>query len=92
VVQRAVRVFEPRELAEALAASGSVTVPRQLQRLVDESGKDLPAELRALLPEHPAIRIQRWSARRLLLALATVGGILTVAVLVTINLRAGGLL
>jgi tRNA A-37 threonylcarbamoyl transferase component Bud32 len=92
VVQRAVRLFEPRELAEAIAASGSVTVPRQLQRLAAGSGRDLLAEFRALLPEHPAIRIQRWSVRRVLLALATVGGFVAAALLVMINLRAGGLL
>jgi hypothetical protein len=91
-VARACRFFDREELAEAFAATGSLTVPRQVRRLLDASGRDLVSEFRALLPPHPRIRIQRWSARRVLLALASVGGILLTALLVALNLRAGGLL
>ncbi len=80
------------ELAEALAAASSVTVPRQLRRRVEEARPELLEELRALLPPHPRIRMQRWSARRLGLAVATAGGLVVVAVLLWTNLRAGGLL
>jgi hypothetical protein len=92
VVERSAALFDPGEVAEAFAATGSVTVPRQLQRRIDACGTDLVAEFRALLPERPSIRIQRWSMRRVLLALATVGGVLLAAGLIAINLRAGGLL
>ncbi|MCF6507277.1 hypothetical protein E9549_07630 [Blastococcus sp. MG754426] len=92
VLARARQYFDEQELAEAFAATGSVTVPRQLRRRIDASGRDLLAEFRASLPHHPRIRIQRWSARRLLLALATVGGIALTVALAALNLRAGGLL
>ena len=50
------------------------------------------AEFRALLPPTTPVRIQRWSLRRVLLALATVGGALVAAAVVLLNLRGGGLL
>jgi tRNA A-37 threonylcarbamoyl transferase component Bud32 len=89
---RAERFFDPGDLAEAFAATGSLTVPRQLRRRIDASGHDLIAEFRALLPPHPRIRVQRWSVRRVLLALATVGGVALAVVVAALNLRAGGLL
>ncbi|MCZ2860614.1 hypothetical protein [Blastococcus sp. VKM Ac-2987] len=92
VLERAEAFFDRDELAEAFAATGSVTVPRQLRRRIDGSGRDLVAEFRGLLPPHPRIRIQRWSLRRLLLALATVGGVTVGVAVAALNLRAGGLL
>jgi tRNA A-37 threonylcarbamoyl transferase component Bud32 len=91
-VARARRVFSDEALAEAMAAAGPVTVPRQLRRRVEESGRDLPGELRALLPPHPRIRLQRWSARRMGLTAATVAATLLAAAVLWTNLRAGGLL
>jgi len=92
VLDRALRSFTPEELAEAFATTSSLTVPRQLRRLVEAQGGDLVGEFRGRLPAHPRIRVQRWSARRVLLAVGTVGGVLLVAALVALNLRAGGLL
>jgi tRNA A-37 threonylcarbamoyl transferase component Bud32 len=92
VLERAAAFFTEDELAEAFAVTGSVTVPRQLQRLIRESGRDLTADFRRLLPERPRISVQRWSLSRVLLAVATVGGLLVVTVLVGLNLTAGGLL
>jgi tRNA A-37 threonylcarbamoyl transferase component Bud32 len=92
LVERAVVLFGREELAEAFAGSISLTVPRQLQRRMDRTGRDLPAEFAALLPPHPRVRVQRWSMRRVLLALGTVGGVVAAVVLVAVNLRAGGLL
>ena len=89
---RARRVFTAAELAEAVAAAGPVTVPRQLRRRVEESGRDLLAELRQGLPPHPRIRVQRWSARRVGLAVATVAGACLATAILWTNLRAGGLL
>jgi tRNA A-37 threonylcarbamoyl transferase component Bud32 len=91
VVQRSGALFEPAEVAEAFAATGSVTLPRQLRRLATD-GHDLVEEFRDLLPPVHPVRIQRWSTRRVLLALATVGGLLLAAAVVVLNLRAGGLL
>jgi tRNA A-37 threonylcarbamoyl transferase component Bud32 len=92
VLARAERFFDRDELAEAFAATSSLTVPRQLRRRIDADGRDLLAQLRRLLPERPHIRIQRWSMRRVLLALATFTGAVLSVALVALNLRAGGLL
>jgi tRNA A-37 threonylcarbamoyl transferase component Bud32 len=92
VVLRAARQFDRAELAEAFAATSSLTIPRQLRRLIAASGRDLVAEFRALLPPHENIRVQRWSLRRVGLAVGTVSGVVVVVALVALNLRAGGLL
>lgn len=92
VLDRAVLAFTPEELAEAFATTSSLTVPRQLRRLLDADGRDLVGEFRHRLPDHPRIRVQRWSARRVLLAVGTVGGVLLAAWVVALNLRGGGLL
>ncbi|WP_158548690.1 hypothetical protein [Blastococcus sp. TF02A-26] len=92
VLERALRQFTADELAEAFATTSSLTVPRQLRRRLDADGRDLVAQFRRRLPGHPPIRVQRWSARRVLLALGTVGGVVATAGVVALNLRAGGLL
>lgn len=92
VVERAQRFFAAEELAEALAATSSLTIPRQLARKLAEADGDLVEEFRALLPLHPPIRVQRWSLRRVLLAVATLGGVVLATLLLALNLRAGGLL
>ncbi|MGY1734997.1 RIO1 family regulatory kinase/ATPase domain-containing protein [Geodermatophilus sp. SYSU D00684] len=92
VLARARLQFTDEELAEAMAATSSLTLPTQLRRLLAADGRDLVGRLRDLLPPHPRIRVQRWSARRVLLALATGGGAVLTLVLAALNLRAGGLL
>jgi hypothetical protein len=92
VYARAARMFDPHEIAEAFAATGSVTIPRQLHRLIAASGSDLLAEFRALALHHPPIAIQRWSIRRLAVAAVTVLAVLGALVLLAVNLRAGHLL
>jgi tRNA A-37 threonylcarbamoyl transferase component Bud32 len=92
VLSRAEKFFDRAELAEAFAATSSLTVPRQLRRMIDEDGRDLPAVFCRLLPARQRIRIQRWSLRRMLLALASVGGAALTVALIAVNLRAGGLL
>ncbi|MGY1633484.1 RIO1 family regulatory kinase/ATPase [Geodermatophilus sp. SYSU D01186] len=92
VTERALAFFGPEELAEAFAATSSLTIPRQLARRLAEADGDLLEEFRSLLPPWPRVRVQRWSLRRVLLAVATVGGAALTAVLLAVNLRAGGLL
>ena len=41
-------------------------------------------DLRAMLPPHPPIRVQRWSLRRVLLAVATFGGMVLVLLLLAL--------
>ena len=92
VLERAERLFDLEELAEAFATTSSLTVPRQLRRLLDARQDDLVGAFRRLLPSHPVIVVQRWSTRRVLLAVAAVGGALLTVALAALNLRAGGLL
>ncbi len=91
-LHRARAFFDDDELAEACAATSPVTVPRQLRRLIDEAGRDLIGEFRALLPAREPLQVQRWSVRRVALALATAGGLVAAGALLWLNLRAGGLL
>lgn len=92
VVGRARRLFTADEVAEAFAATSSLTVPRQLRRLIDAGDCDLLAEFRGLVPARPRISVQRWSLVRVLLAVAAVVGAVVVVLVVGLNLRAGGLL
>ncbi|SEO83602.1 hypothetical protein [Trujillonella endophytica] len=92
VLQRAGRLFTPDELAEAFATTSSLTVPRQLRRLVDTGERDLVGEFRRRLPDRAPIRVQRWSIRRVLLAVGAVGTALLTVAVVALNLRAGDLL
>jgi tRNA A-37 threonylcarbamoyl transferase component Bud32 len=80
VYERALRVFTPDEIAEAFAATRGVASPTQLRTYMKRDGRDLLARFRALAPTRRPIAVQRWSVRRVLLAVAMLGGI-TLAVL-----------
>ena len=76
VYQRALLQFAPEDIAEAFAATRSVTLPSQsrssLALVKKEQGIDLVEEFRRLAPPTEAISIQRWSPRRLGLAFGAV--------------------
>jgi hypothetical protein len=61
--------FTEDEIAEAFAASRSITLPGQLRRHLKADGRDLIEEFRRLAPPLPKVPIQRWSLRRIGLAL-----------------------
>ncbi|MDQ3306216.1 MAG: hypothetical protein M3535_09615 [Actinomycetota bacterium] len=92
VYERARAVFEPDEIAEALAASRSVTIPSDLRRRLREDGRDLLGQLCALAPSRPPISIQLWSIRRIALTLAVAAGVAAAVGLLAFNLRTAGLL
>ncbi len=92
VYQRALLLFTEDDIAEAFAASRSITVPTQLRQYLKADGRDLPAAFRALAPPRQPIKIQRWSARRVGLALGVVLGGLGLLILFIANLQAIGLL
>jgi tRNA A-37 threonylcarbamoyl transferase component Bud32/membrane-associated phospholipid phosphatase len=72
VYARALRQFSVEEITEAFAATRGLTMPSQLRTLMREKGRDLHAEFLDLLPKRPRpIAIQRWSVRRIGLALLT---------------------
>jgi membrane-associated phospholipid phosphatase len=69
VYRRALRQFTPAELAEAFAATRGVASPTQLRAFMKRDPRDLLAEFRKLAPQRRPIVLQRWSARRVFLAL-----------------------
>jgi len=80
VYQRALRLFTVEEITEAFAATRGLTMPSQLRHMLRAEGRDLHAEFLELLPERPRpISIQRWSIRRIGLAVVTL--LLAIAVL-----------
>ena len=83
VYERALLVFTPEEVAEAFAATRSVTVPSQSRAWLRTDGRDLVKCFRDLAPERRPISIQHWSWRRVgLLA----GVLLAAGVVVTLGL------
>jgi hypothetical protein len=74
VYAAALERFTPEDVAEAFAAAHGMAIPTELQRYLKEDTRDLIGEFRRLAPERPPISIQRWSARRVLLTVAVVGG------------------
>jgi membrane-associated phospholipid phosphatase len=70
VYHRALKYFTPEELGEAFAATRGVASPTQLRAFMKRDPRDLLGEFRALAPQRRPIALQRWGARRLLLAAA----------------------
>jgi len=69
VYRRALQLFTPDEIAEAFAAARGVASPSQLRTVMKRDGRDLLAQFRALAPERRPIGLQRWSVKRVGLAL-----------------------
>ena len=69
VYQRALRYFTPAELAEAFAATRGVASPNQLRAFMKRDPRDLLGTFRALAPPREPIALQRWSLRRVGLAI-----------------------
>ncbi|MFL6250382.1 MAG: hypothetical protein ACJ75N_07615, partial [Actinomycetes bacterium] len=77
VYERAKRQFTVKEITEAFAATRGLAMPSQLRHMLRAQGRDLHAEFLNLLPERPPpISIQRWSLRRVGLALAVLCALL----------------
>jgi serine/threonine protein kinase len=74
VYAAALERFTPDDVAEAFAAAQGMAIPTELQRYLKQDGRDLIGTFKRLAPERPPISIQRWSARRLGLTAAVVGG------------------
>jgi membrane-associated phospholipid phosphatase/tRNA A-37 threonylcarbamoyl transferase component Bud32 len=77
VYERAKHQFSVQEITEAFAATRGLAMPSQLRHMLRAQGRDLHAEFLDLLPERPApISIQRWTRRRIALALGVVSALL----------------
>jgi membrane-associated phospholipid phosphatase/tRNA A-37 threonylcarbamoyl transferase component Bud32 len=79
VYRRALDYFTPDELAEAFAATRGVASPTQLRAFMKRDPRDLLAEFRALAPPRRPIGLQRWGARRVIVAAAMLGAALLAA-------------
>ena len=83
VYERALLVFTPEEVAEAFAATRSVTIPSQSRAWLRADGRDLLRRFRQLAPERRPISIQHWSWRRV----GLLGGVLlSIGVVLTLGL------
>jgi membrane-associated phospholipid phosphatase/tRNA A-37 threonylcarbamoyl transferase component Bud32 len=72
VYDRALRQFTVEELSEAFAAARGLALPSQLRRALRTEGRDLQEQFLRLLPERPRpIKVQRWTFRRVVVALVT---------------------
>ena len=92
VYGRARRLFSEDELAEAFAATRSVTIPSQLRRFLRERDDDLLDRFRELAPPREPVPIQRWTLRRVGLTLSVLAAALVAFGLVVGNLELAGLL
>ena len=79
VYQQALNYFTEAELAEAFAATRGVASPTQLRAFMKRDPRDLLAEFRKLAPQRRPIVMQRWSVRRVTLAVAMLA-VITAAV------------
>ena len=78
VYERALQYFSPDEIAEAFAAARGIASPSQLRTMMKADGRDLVAQFRAKVPERRPISLQRWSVKRVLLALGLVAAAIVV--------------
>ncbi len=77
VYDRALRQFTIEEVTEAFAAARGLALPSQLRRALRAEGRDIHGDFLRLLPERPRpIKLQRWTFRRV--AVALVAAILVV--------------
>lgn len=92
VYRVALELFPADAVAEAFAATRSITVPTQLRERLRADGRDLAACFRRLAPERPAVPIQLWSIRRVALTLGVVLAALLAVTVIAAYLDVAGLL
>jgi tRNA A-37 threonylcarbamoyl transferase component Bud32/membrane-associated phospholipid phosphatase len=92
VYERALQFFTPDDIAEAFAATHTVTMPSQSRSMLRRDRRNLVDRFRELAPKRPPIKIQRWSIRRVGLTAAVVFAALFGVALAFGNLRGAGLL
>jgi membrane-associated phospholipid phosphatase len=94
VYRRALRFFSPDEIAEAFAATRSLTMPSQSRAMLKENrkeGRDILARFRELAPHRAPISIQRWSMQRVALTIGVAFGGLIALLLILDNIGSGAL-
>lgn len=94
VYAMATQQFSPDDIAEAFAATKGITIPSQSQRWLGkkrQEGRDILAEFRALAPGREEIAIQRWSAKRIWLALGAIAFLAVLGWFVVLNVFGRGI-
>ena len=92
VYAEAVNRFAPDDIAEAFAASRSITVPTQLRARMRADGRDLVGRFRELAPERAPVPVQVWGVRRVAVTLGVVALTLLAGLLVAAYVQVAGLL
>src|SRR6266511_1224869 len=90
VYEAALRRFTPDDVAEAFAATRSVTVPSQLRTMVTRDERSLAKEFSLLAPARRRIPVQRWTLRRLALTGALLAGAVVALATTLQDLRSAG--
>jgi tRNA A-37 threonylcarbamoyl transferase component Bud32/membrane-associated phospholipid phosphatase len=92
VYRRTLRTFAAEDVAEAFAASRSITVPTQLRSLIRADGRDLAGAFRQLAPRRRPIPVQLWDLRRAGITTGLTAALLIAMALLVAYARAAGLL
>jgi hypothetical protein len=92
VYERALLLFAPEDIAEAFAATRSITVPTQLRSRLRSDGRDLAGAFRRLAPQRSPVAIQLWSWRRVAVTAGVVILTATTFAALVLYVRISGLL
>jgi tRNA A-37 threonylcarbamoyl transferase component Bud32/membrane-associated phospholipid phosphatase len=92
VYQRALRVFAAEDVAEAFAASRSITIPTQLRSLIRADGRDLIGRFRQLAPARRPVPIQLWDVRRVEVTAGLIASLALALAVLAAYVRVVGLL
>jgi hypothetical protein len=92
VYERALSVFAADDVAEAFAASRSITIPGQLRSLIRADGRDLTGRFRQLAPARRPVPVQLWDIRRAAVTAGLIAALGAAVALFGIYLSVAGLL
>jgi tRNA A-37 threonylcarbamoyl transferase component Bud32/membrane-associated phospholipid phosphatase len=92
VYERALRIFAAEDVAEAFAASRSITIPTQLRSFIRADGRDLIGRFRQLAPGRRPVPIQLWDIRRVEVTAALLASLALALTVLAVYVRVAGLL
>ncbi len=89
VYERATLAFTPDEIAEGFASAVGLAVPTQVQERLKEDPRPILQRFKELAPARESVSIQRWSVRRVGLAVVAVASAIVLAAMFVDSVRAG---
>jgi tRNA A-37 threonylcarbamoyl transferase component Bud32 len=89
VYRRATAAFTPDEIAEAFASAVGLAIPTQVQQRLKEDPRPIQQRFKELAPARERVSIQRWSIRRIGLAVVAVVSAIVLATMFVDSVRAG---